>query len=314
MELGRIGSLEDTALIMGFLLMLISEQLQSNMRHLTHEQRKALMHLTLVEEGHRLMSAQQTGSSEFTADPRSKGGEDFSNLLAEVRGLGEGVLIAEQIPIRLVQGAIGNTHLKLMHRLEDPASFLLFCDMLNLDERQRVYARTLEQGDIIVRGPTGHPVHVRVANYLDQFQDSADRTLVDDSDDAVREFMKDRFHVPEAQPWEPPTDREQISEPLLSVRELQELYCNTPECEPVLKLPQEAITEHLKEIADAADNQNWEQVRNLCFEQLQKYSISPDPYVARCYLVHVASLPHRTGKSIYEAFASCRAAIKNFRL
>ena len=41
----------------------------------------------------------------------------FAGLLAEIRAYGEGLIIAEQIPERLVQDVIKNTAVKITHRL-----------------------------------------------------------------------------------------------------------------------------------------------------------------------------------------------------
>jgi len=205
MELGRVGSPEDTALIMGFLLMQLVEELQSRHKRLPAHSRSEQIHITLVEEAHRLMSAGHSSSEDF-ADPRAKGGEDFANILAEVRGFGEGILIAEQIPMQLVNGAIGNTNLKIMHRIEDKESFNLFNDILNLNERQREYVRSLMQGQAVVRGYDGRPVFVQVLNYLDQYQTMDDHTIVDDTDAAVQQFMAGKsVIIPAYQPWVPPT-------------------------------------------------------------------------------------------------------------
>ena len=124
-------------------------------------------HITVVEEAHRLM-AETGASSSVLADSRGAAGEDFANILAEVRGYGEGVIIAEQIPTLLVKGAIGNTYLKLMHWLEDAPSFDLFGNIMNLDPQQREYARTLTSGFAIVRNPYGRPVHIKVPEFGDQ--------------------------------------------------------------------------------------------------------------------------------------------------
>jgi len=126
--------------------------------------------------------------------------------LSEVRGFGEGILIAEQIPTQLVTGALGNTTLKVMHRLEDQESFKLFCEVMNLNERQRDYVRSLGQGQVIVRGPDSRPVFVQVGNYLDRFQTTDDRPMVDDSDEAVKALMaRCSVIMPPATPWSPPS-------------------------------------------------------------------------------------------------------------
>ena len=41
----------------------------------------------------------------------------FADLLAEVRAYGEGLVIAEQIPAKLIPDAIKNTAVKIVHRL-----------------------------------------------------------------------------------------------------------------------------------------------------------------------------------------------------
>lgn len=204
MELGRVGSPEDSALIMAFLLVQLTQELQSRYKRMPQEQRGRQLHLTLIEEAHRLMSAGHRGSEDL-GDARGRGGEDFANILAEVRGFGEGILIAEQIPTQLVNGALGNTTLKVMHRLEDQDSFKLFCEVMNLNERQRDYVRSLGQGQAIVRGPDSRPIFVQVGNYLDRFQTPDDRPVIDDSDEAVRSMMAQQgVAVPPAAVWAPP--------------------------------------------------------------------------------------------------------------
>ena len=201
MEIGRVGSTEDSALVMGFLLMSLTSHLAS--RHKLQGDPK--QHITLIEEAHRLMSAKADGQSEVLADPRSQASEDFANILAEVRGYNESMLIAEQIPTELVSGAIGNTFVKIVHWLEEQRSFDLFADIMSLNKQQREFARTLPTGQAIVRGSNGRPILIQVRNYLDQFQHPDDTPMIDDSDEAVKQFMekqldKHRFVVPEAVP------------------------------------------------------------------------------------------------------------------
>lgn len=179
MEIGRVGSVQDTSLLMGFLLMRFAEEVE---RH----PRKETPHITVVEEAHRLMA--ETGGA---GDSRGSAGEDFSNILAEVRGYGEGIIIAEQIPTLLVKGAIGNTYLKIMHWLEDAPSFDLFSSVMNLAAQQREYARSLNPGFAIVRSPYGRPVHLKVPEFGDQ--PGFDRgALADISDERTRDYMTEQ--------------------------------------------------------------------------------------------------------------------------
>jgi hypothetical protein len=217
LELARLGSEEDIALVMGMLLISLVGELTTRKQRgirtpslppdLSPDQvleacRKSRvvppLHLTLIEEAHRLMPR-----SVNVLDPRSaltqQGAAMFDRLLAEVRGLNEGLLIAEQIPVRLVGGAMGNTHLKIMHWLEDAESFSLFSRLLSLTERQETRARLLREGEALTRGPQGRPMHVKI-----DFFDVPDGQVVP-SDSNIREFMKQRgfsFQIDQNYPFD----------------------------------------------------------------------------------------------------------------
>jgi len=184
MELGRIGSTDDIALIMGFLLVCFAEEVEKKPRPRNHP------HITVIEEAHRLMS-DNTDSLSNKGSPRRGAGEDFGNLLAEVRAYGEGLLIAEQIPTTLVKGAIGNTFTKIMHWIEDAPSFELFSQITNLNDTQKVYARSLKPGFAIVRSVFGQPVHVKVPNFGDQQKFPYNRSNKID-DQSIRSTMTER--------------------------------------------------------------------------------------------------------------------------
>ncbi len=217
MELGRLGAQQDIALVMSFITMLLVEALQSKYKQLPFDKRQAqgLQHVTLIEEAHRVMpSAQHAASGPDLANPAVQGAEDFANILAEIRGFGEGIIIAEQIPVQLVNGAVGNTNLKIMHRLEDQESFRLFADVLNLNSQQRDFSRSLERGYVIVRDQHGQPVQVKVAPYLDTLQTDDDKPKFDDADEVVKKKMLAcGVAVPPAQLWMPNTPSAQQSLP-----------------------------------------------------------------------------------------------------
>lgn len=184
MELGRVGSMQDTSLLMGFLLMRFAEEVER------HPRPRHYPHITVVEEAHRLM-AETSPVVSGAGDSRGAAGEDFSNLLSEVRGYGEGILIAEQIPTLLVKGAIGNTYVKIMHWLEDAPSFDLFGNIMNLSAGQREYARSLTPGFAVVRNAFGRPVHVKVPEFGEQ--PGFDKVIGRDiSDETIGAYMAER--------------------------------------------------------------------------------------------------------------------------
>jgi hypothetical protein len=57
--------------------------------------------------------------------------------------------------------------------LEDASSYELFSDVMNLNEQQRRYVRTLGSGHAVVRSPNGHPVHIKIPNVKDQITEQS---------------------------------------------------------------------------------------------------------------------------------------------
>ena len=73
--------------------------------------------MTAIEEAHHLLTnmATNVGDPE-AANPRREVVEQLANMLSEVRAYGEGIVIAEQIPTKLIPNAIKNTSTKIMPR------------------------------------------------------------------------------------------------------------------------------------------------------------------------------------------------------
>jgi len=144
LELKSLGSGDDQALMMALLLNAITEHYQA-VRGASPD----LVHVTLVEEAHRLLARSQGGKSAEDAQAKEKAAEAFANTLAENRKYGEGVIIAEQLPTKLVQDAVKNTNLKIMHRLtaEDDRRYL--GESMGLDESQLRFATRLQTGEAL---------------------------------------------------------------------------------------------------------------------------------------------------------------------
>src|SRR6202020_3125543 len=106
-------------------------------------------HVTVVEEAHRLLARSRGGGGAEEAQAKEKAAEAFANTLAENRKYGEGVIIAEQIPSKLVQDAVKNTNLKIMHRLtaEDDRRYL--GETMGMDEAQMKFATRLRTGEAL---------------------------------------------------------------------------------------------------------------------------------------------------------------------
>ena len=124
---------EDKAFLIGTLIIRIVEHLRLRARAEAAgagaDPDAGLRHVIVIEEAHRLLRAGRKGASGHAV-------ELFASLLAEIRAYGEGILIAEQIPAKLVPDVVKNTALKIVHRLPAHDDRALVGATMNLDAEQ----------------------------------------------------------------------------------------------------------------------------------------------------------------------------------
>jgi uncharacterized protein len=106
-----------------------------------------LRHLTVIEEAHRLLRRPESGAPGGAA---AHAVEMFAGLLAEIRAYGEGLIIAEQIPDRLVQDVIKNTAVKITHRLPAADDRDAVGATMNMTQAQNRFLVTLKPGEAAV--------------------------------------------------------------------------------------------------------------------------------------------------------------------
>jgi len=95
-----------------------------------------LKHLTVIEEAHRLLPNISLNKSMEESSSKAYAVETFTNILAEVRAFGEGLIIADQIPSKLNPDVIKNTDTKIIHRLTSMDDKNLIGNNINLTKNQ----------------------------------------------------------------------------------------------------------------------------------------------------------------------------------
>ncbi|WP_070415317.1 ATP-binding protein [Pseudomonas lundensis] len=140
-EMEEIKDEKDKALLMGLIINRLAECMKQR-----HRIQPAFQHLTLIEEAHRLLSRPEPGD----AESKKMGVEMFANLLAEVRKYGEGLIIADQIPNKLIADVIKNTNTKIVHRLFAADDRKIIGDAIGLSEEQQAFLPLLKPGETIV--------------------------------------------------------------------------------------------------------------------------------------------------------------------
>jgi uncharacterized protein len=131
-----------------------------------------LRHVIVIEEAHRLLRAARTGPGQHAV-------ELFASLLAEIRAYGTGIIVAEQIPAKLVPDVIKNSALKILHRLPAADDRELVGATMNLSPEQSRQVVSLEPGVAAVFADgMDRPLRVRVPHGEDRERPAATRAGV----------------------------------------------------------------------------------------------------------------------------------------
>jgi hypothetical protein len=159
LEIEDCGDDGDKAFLIGAVLIRLTQYLRLR-QQAEGSQAGGLRHLTVIEEAHRLLRQPPPGTGN---GPAAHAVEMFAGLLAEVRAYGEGLVIAEQIPSKLIPDAIKNTAVKIVHRLPALDDRQAVGATMNLTDNQSRYLVTLVPGEAAVHADgMDYPVLARM--------------------------------------------------------------------------------------------------------------------------------------------------------
>lgn len=164
-DLSRIGSSETRALVMGMLVMRLSEH-----RMAVGGMNERLRHLTVLEEAHNLLPRSVTGGAEG-ASMTGKSVEMLSSAIAEMRTYGEGFIIADQSPHAVDMSAIRNTNIKVVLRLPEETDRRLIGGSMGLNDGQIAEIARLPSGAAVVhQNDWLEPVLCQMTHHQGQIQ------------------------------------------------------------------------------------------------------------------------------------------------
>lgn len=182
LELEEIRSGSEKALIMGFILSNLEEALKQKFK-----QNPNFKHITLIEEAHRLLSKYLPGDS-----PSKKHGvEIFADMLAEVRKYGESLIIADQIPSKLMPDVIKNTNTKIVHKIFAQDDKESIGNTMALTDEQKKFLSSLVTGRAVVFSQ-GWDSAIQVQ--IEQLTNTTSKEMVTDEEirnDAIDFYISD---------------------------------------------------------------------------------------------------------------------------
>ena len=145
-NLSYVGDDVDKSFLMALLLQYLYEyrSAQAEIGEIDFNE-NGCKHLTIIEEAHRVMA-----KCENQELPQYKSAMMFSNMLSEIRAYGEGLMLVDQVPTRLIPDAIKNTNLKITHRLVAEDDCKAIGESMGLSDEQRKIIPKLLTGQCLV--------------------------------------------------------------------------------------------------------------------------------------------------------------------
>ena len=142
-DLSRVGSSETKSLIMGILVLKLTEYRMATKKGANSK----LEHITVMEEAHNLLKNSPPGEGSNVV---KKSVEMICNNIAEMRTYGEGFLIVDQSPSAVDIAAIKNTNTKIVMRLPEKNDRESVGNAIGLNEEQIKELSKLSMGKAAV--------------------------------------------------------------------------------------------------------------------------------------------------------------------
>lgn len=145
-ELDSVVDDDEKALLISFIFTIISFYKKFEYENRETTEFQGVTHLTLIEEAHRLFSNTSQQNSTEVVTSKVKAINVFTDMLSEMRALGEGILIADQIPTKLAIDIIKHPDLKIMHRITSNEDRQVLGSAMNFSDNHTKYITTLKRG------------------------------------------------------------------------------------------------------------------------------------------------------------------------
>jgi DNA-binding MarR family transcriptional regulator len=117
-----------------------------------------LRHILFLDEGKQVFSV-------YKERQDASGIPEIDELTAKMREFGEGLVVADQEASKLTDSIKANTYTKVLLPTSDRKQFTAMAESMNLSERQREFAQTLDVGEAVIQVGNHDPVPVNLEDY-----------------------------------------------------------------------------------------------------------------------------------------------------
>jgi hypothetical protein len=201
-ELSKMREDDAKSLIMLFLL----TQLRQYYDMLPRSSK--LKHLVIVEEAHRLLSPAPV-QIDVQSNARAESITLVTNMMAELRKHGIGLMLVEQLPSRLEKNVVKLPGTKILHRLTAQEDREMLASAMNMTEEQRKYVSTFPTGEaaLFTEG-LSEPVRLDMLNPWDDDDMKPEGRWTQKPTEENQEVLEREVEEHTAKVWPAPTHSE----------------------------------------------------------------------------------------------------------
>lgn len=150
------------------------------------DREKAIRHVIFIEEAHNLIAPESQTQDPQDSNPKIAATAFIVKMLAEVRALREGIIIADQLPTAMAPEVIKNTNIKLIHRLTSQDDRELVGSTMSASPLQMENMATYTSGQALITfEKLLRPFEMQVCEVEEHATDTPD-------DEKLLEFMMDK--------------------------------------------------------------------------------------------------------------------------
>ena len=194
-ELEGLADDSDKAFSVGLLVIFINEFRQVQ-KEIAGTSEPGLQHLLVIEEAHRLLkNVDMERATDTVGNPKGKAVEHFTNMIAEMRSYGQGVIVAEQIPTKLSPDVIKNSSTKVVHRIVSVDDQQTVANTIGISNEDAIQLGFLESGYAYChKEGMVLPAPVRISDHFINEQSEKQGLDVFVSDEQLYNSNIDRFN------------------------------------------------------------------------------------------------------------------------
>ncbi len=177
-----------------FLTLMLCALIREVLKVNPHYDKDHARHIIFIEEAHNLIGPEAEEATGGEANPKQAATAFVVKMLAEVRALKEGIVIADQLPTVMAQEVIKNTGLKIGLRITSADDRGLLGSTMAANAIQMEEMATFNVGEALISYEgLMKPFKMRMNEWCGQYPKEEKKKIVESKNDTeLKQFMSDR--------------------------------------------------------------------------------------------------------------------------